>query len=112
MLAPIQFVAFLVGVAVTYFYYRDSGIFPFYWVGAAFLFKTFMFALMFYTGAYFEKELFELYPKIGVIKDTLYQIGAVYSAMSGSGSTVFGLFESKPDYASVFNGYYTFYQKL
>jgi 3-vinyl bacteriochlorophyllide hydratase len=59
MLAPIQFLAFLVGVAVTYFYYRDSGTFPFYWVNAAFLFKTFMFALMFYTGAYFEKELFD-----------------------------------------------------
>ena len=60
----------------------------------------------------FEKVVFELYPEIGAIKDTLYQIGAVYSAMSGSGSTVFGLFESKPDYDSVFNGYYTFYQKL
>jgi 4-diphosphocytidyl-2-C-methyl-D-erythritol kinase len=60
----------------------------------------------------FEKVVFELYPEIGIIKDTLYQLGAVYSAMSGSGSTVFGLFESKPEYDSVFDGYYTFYQQL
>jgi len=60
----------------------------------------------------FEKVVFELYPEIGIIKDTLYQLGAVYSAMSGSGSTVFGLFESKPDYNSIFDGYFTFYQKL
>jgi len=60
----------------------------------------------------FEKVVFDLYPEIGIIKDTLYQLGAVYSAMSGSGSTVFGLFESKPDYNAVFSDYYTFYQTI
>jgi 4-diphosphocytidyl-2-C-methyl-D-erythritol kinase len=60
----------------------------------------------------FEKFVFDLYPEIGLIKDNLYEMGSVYSAMSGSGSTVFGLFESKPDYGSIFNGYYTFYQML
>jgi 4-diphosphocytidyl-2-C-methyl-D-erythritol kinase len=41
----------------------------------------------------FEKYVFEAYPAIAEIKDDLYKSGAVYAAMSGSGSTVFGLFE-------------------
>ncbi len=40
----------------------------------------------------FEKPVFAQYPSIGTIKETLYAKGAVYAAMSGSGSTVFGLF--------------------
>lgn len=41
----------------------------------------------------FEKPIFSRYPEIGKIKVELYHQGAVYAAMSGSGSTVFGLFE-------------------
>jgi 4-diphosphocytidyl-2-C-methyl-D-erythritol kinase len=40
----------------------------------------------------FEIPVFQTYPEIGQIKDTLYTQGAVYASMSGSGSTVFGLF--------------------
>ena len=40
----------------------------------------------------FEKSVFALYPEIGAIKDRLYDKGAVYAAMSGSGSSLFGLF--------------------
>jgi len=60
----------------------------------------------------FEKIVFDLYPEIGVIKDGMYQLGAIYSAMSGSGATVFGLFNSKPSYEHLLNQYYTFYQAL
>jgi len=60
----------------------------------------------------FEKIVFDLYPEIGSIKAMLYEIGAVYSAMSGSGSTVFGIFKEKPSYDSLFPDYFTFYQKL
>ena len=42
----------------------------------------------------FEKSVFALYPKIGQIKQRLYDLGAVYAAMSGSGSSLFGLFQS------------------
>jgi 4-diphosphocytidyl-2-C-methyl-D-erythritol kinase len=42
----------------------------------------------------FEKYVFEAYPDIAQIKEDLYKSGAVYAAMSGSGSTVFGLFEN------------------
>lgn len=44
----------------------------------------------------FEKTIIINYPQIGQIKETLYQLGAVYAAMSGSGSAVYGLFTEKP----------------
>ena len=40
----------------------------------------------------FEQSVFTLHPEIASIKDRLYDMGAVYAAMSGSGSSVFGLF--------------------
>lgn len=40
----------------------------------------------------FEKSVFSRYPIVGEIKESLYQHGAVYASMSGSGSSVFGLF--------------------
>lgn len=45
----------------------------------------------------FEKTIFEKYPIIAQIKEQMYQNGAFYSSMSGSGSAVFGLFESEPE---------------
>ena len=41
----------------------------------------------------FERSVFPRHPVIERIKDTLYEGGALYAAMSGSGSSVFGLFE-------------------
>ncbi|NDV83571.1 4-(cytidine 5'-diphospho)-2-C-methyl-D-erythritol kinase [Bacteroides sp. 51] len=40
----------------------------------------------------FEESVFPQYPVIGEIKEKLYQQGAIYAAMSGSGSSIFGLF--------------------
>lgn len=40
----------------------------------------------------FELSAFELYPKLASIKNSLYEQGAMYASMSGSGSTMFGLF--------------------
>ena len=40
----------------------------------------------------FEASVFAQYPMIGHVKQRLQQLGAVYSAMSGSGSAVFALF--------------------
>lgn len=40
----------------------------------------------------FEKPIFEKYPEIHEIKESLYDQGAIYASMSGSGSSVFGLF--------------------
>ena len=44
----------------------------------------------------FEQSVFAKYPAIKDLKNSLYEQGAVYAAMSGSGSSVFGLFESRP----------------
>ncbi len=60
----------------------------------------------------FEKVVLELYPEIAGLKDMMYEMGAEYAAMSGSGSTVFGLFKSKPVYEDVFTGLFTFYQEI
>jgi len=43
----------------------------------------------------FEKPVFKKYPQIGKIKDKMYERGAVFSLMSGSGSTVYGFFTPK-----------------
>lgn len=41
----------------------------------------------------FETSVFSQYPEIAAIKDQMYDLGAVYASMSGSGSSVFGIFE-------------------
>lgn len=45
----------------------------------------------------FEKSILKKYPEIEKLKHTLYQNGAVYSSLSGSGSAVFGIFKTKPE---------------
>ena len=45
----------------------------------------------------FEKVVFEKHPTIKNIKEELYKQGAIYAAMSGSGSTVFGIFNKETD---------------
>ena len=49
----------------------------------------------------FEESVFAQHPEIGAVKDELYRMGAVYAAMSGSGSAVFGLFEPSFDDAGL-----------
>lgn len=43
----------------------------------------------------FENPLFEKYPVISEIKEKFYKEGAIYASMSGSGSTVYGIFEKR-----------------
>lgn len=43
----------------------------------------------------FEASVFRKYPAIGAVKDALYKQGALYASMSGSGASVFGIF-NKP----------------
>ena len=40
----------------------------------------------------FEAPVFKAEPTLSVIKDQLYQLGAIYASMSGSGSSLFGIF--------------------
>lgn len=44
----------------------------------------------------FEEPIFQMHPEIAGIKQDLYDSGALYAAMSGSGSAVFGLFDRDP----------------
>jgi 4-diphosphocytidyl-2-C-methyl-D-erythritol kinase len=44
----------------------------------------------------FEESVFPLYPHLERIKNQLYDAGAIYASMSGSGATLFGLFKSEP----------------
>ncbi len=44
----------------------------------------------------FEEPVFKRYPQIAEIKNQIYADGAVYASMSGSGSSVYGIFKSKP----------------
>lgn len=41
----------------------------------------------------FEAPIIDLHPSIGAIKNTLFEKGAIYASMSGSGSSVFGIFK-------------------
>jgi 4-diphosphocytidyl-2-C-methyl-D-erythritol kinase len=52
----------------------------------------------------FEDSVFQKFPVIGKIKKTLYEEGALYASMSGSGSSVFGIFESPVDLKAKFSG--------
>ncbi len=51
----------------------------------------------------FEKSIFEKHPEIGEIKNKLYETGALYASMSGSGSSVYGIFEKAPENDNIFS---------
>lgn len=44
----------------------------------------------------FQEAIYERLPVLSIIEGELYRGGAVFAAMSGSGSTVFGIFRDKP----------------
>ena len=63
----------------------------------------------------FEKSVFALHPEIGAVKQRLYELGAVYASMSGSGSAVFAFFRKEDALPSTlfadepaFSGMFTF----
>jgi 4-diphosphocytidyl-2-C-methyl-D-erythritol kinase len=58
----------------------------------------------------FEKSIFARYPAVKAIKETLYAQGALYASMSGSGSTVYGIFESERDITHAFAPNYQIWQ--
>lgn len=45
----------------------------------------------------FEKSVFPKFPTIGQLKQSLYDQGAIFASMSGTGSTCYGIFREKPD---------------
>jgi 4-diphosphocytidyl-2-C-methyl-D-erythritol kinase len=55
----------------------------------------------------FEIPVLEKHPQIKALKENMYHLGAVYAAMSGSGSTVFGLFKTGETCAAGLPAHYT-----
>lgn len=53
----------------------------------------------------FEASVFAKFPEIATIKEKLYEEGAIYASMSGSGSSVFGIFKGEFVDLQVFDGY-------
>lgn len=55
----------------------------------------------------FEDSIFPQFPAIEDIKKKLYDLGAVYASMSGSGSSVYGIFKNEIDIKDQFLEHYT-----
>ena len=51
----------------------------------------------------FESVVFPTYPEIGVIKKELFALGAKFASLSGSGSTVFGIFDDNAKIKKAFS---------
>lgn len=60
----------------------------------------------------FEEPLSARYPQLRAIREALYSEGAAYAALSGSGSTVFGLFRQEPAQKSRSVNYFTHVERL
>ena len=52
----------------------------------------------------FERSFFEILPDLREIKDKLYDAGAVYASMTGSGSAFYGIFKEERDMKGIFPG--------
>lgn len=54
----------------------------------------------------FENSVFKKFPVIRHVKEQLYEAGALYASMSGSGSAVYGIFKNEVDLSNKFTGYH------
>ena len=60
----------------------------------------------------FEEGVFLHHPEIKMIKESLYKDGANFASMTGTGSTVFGIFETEPNLDSLPDSYFKFITRL
>jgi len=60
----------------------------------------------------FEKPIGMKHPEIPKLISALYSSGAWFSAMSGSGSTVFGIFKEEPTPMALPENYFCFISPL
>ncbi len=56
----------------------------------------------------FEESVFTKHREIKEVKELLYKQGALYASMSGSGSSVFGIFDKRPQPLSVPENWFSF----
>ncbi|MGD0712149.1 MAG: 4-(cytidine 5'-diphospho)-2-C-methyl-D-erythritol kinase [Bacteroidales bacterium] len=60
----------------------------------------------------FEEVVFRKFPEIKAIKEKMYESGAVYASMSGSGSTVYGIFKKEINIKGLFDNCFAWQGKL
>jgi 4-diphosphocytidyl-2-C-methyl-D-erythritol kinase len=54
----------------------------------------------------FEPYVFDAFPEVQKIKECLYNEGALFASMTGSGSSVYGIFKHKKELKPWFPKYY------
>jgi 4-diphosphocytidyl-2-C-methyl-D-erythritol kinase len=59
----------------------------------------------------FESSVFDSYPILNEIKSIFFEEGAVYAAMSGSGSTMYGIFKTCPE-KGMFKNFDLFFEEI
>ncbi|RRN77202.1 4-(cytidine 5'-diphospho)-2-C-methyl-D-erythritol kinase, partial [Pseudoxanthomonas sp. SGD-10] len=57
----------------------------------------------------FEPHILRAHPQIRLVKMTMLEEGALFTLMSGSGASVYGIFENKPDLSMFEESYRVFY---
>lgn len=60
----------------------------------------------------FENSIFPNHPELEKIKNDLYDTGAIYASMSGSGSTLFGIFKNETKCPEKWSNYFCWSGKL
>ncbi|PKQ60389.1 4-(cytidine 5'-diphospho)-2-C-methyl-D-erythritol kinase [Labilibaculum filiforme] len=60
----------------------------------------------------FENSIFPAHPELEKIKSHLYSMGALYASMSGSGSSLFGIFKNEPICPKIWEEYFCWKGKL
>ncbi len=53
----------------------------------------------------FEEPIFKANPSLAELKNLLYQQGALYASMTGSGSAIYGIFDKKPELTDLPSSY-------
>ncbi|MDR2883288.1 MAG: 4-(cytidine 5'-diphospho)-2-C-methyl-D-erythritol kinase [Alistipes sp.] len=59
-----------------------------------------------------ETSIFARHPQIAAIKNALYDAGALYASMSGSGSALYGIFEHRPEGIAQIPGVFTHIERF
>ncbi len=60
----------------------------------------------------FERSVFKIHPQLNQIKENLYENGAIYASMSGSGSSIYGIFKNEPQKITNFAKHFNWISKL
>ncbi|UCH14644.1 MAG: 4-(cytidine 5'-diphospho)-2-C-methyl-D-erythritol kinase [Bacteroidales bacterium] len=60
----------------------------------------------------FENTIFPKYPELKNIKKDLYDMGALYASMSGSGSALYGIFDAVPEIKMSLRKYFVWQYKI